>query len=131
MSTIKNKITIWFFLHNLIFLRSDSKSYSLTSSALSYQYDFYFIILWMHYTLSISVFRRNEVNSYCNWIFHVSDFLRLFMVSFKYGLLSSSVPWSTGFYFYHHYFHIRCNCTCKCYLLLLVCKNLLLAQKGS
>ena len=38
---------------------------------------------WLHYMLP----RWNKVNSYCLFNFHVSDFLRLFMVSFIYGLV--------------------------------------------
>ena len=63
-----------------------------------------------------------------NWIFHVSDFLRLFIMSFKY-ILQRIV-----FYLYRRYFHIQYNCCSKNYLLLLVYDNFLLllhAQKDS
>ena len=58
-----------------------------------------------------------------NLISYVSDFSRLFMMSFKYDLilLRHSV-----FYFYHGYFHIQCNCSSKNYLLLVIYNNSLL-----
>ena len=48
---------------------------------------FYIITFWMHFLLFIIIYRRNKV--ICNWngISQVSDFLRLFIISFKYGLI--------------------------------------------
>ena len=87
---------------------------------------FYDITLWMNYMLFINDFRRNKVK----WIFHASDFLSLFMMSFKYDLVSSR--YSLGFtgrvYFYHHYFHIRYNPCHKDYPYFLVSNTLTLAQ---
>ena len=37
----------------------------------------------MHYTFFIIICRRHKVNCFCWLIFQVSDFLRLFMMSFK------------------------------------------------
>ena len=48
---------------------------------------FYVITFWMHYLLFIIIYRRNKVICYWNGIFQVSDFLRLFIISFKYGLI--------------------------------------------
>ena len=66
-----------------------------------------------------------------NKVFHVSDFLRLFMISFKYDLISLKCSLIDKFYFCYHSFHIRHNCYYKNLSLLLVHNNLLiLAQKG-
>ena len=50
-------------------------------------HEFYVITLWINYRLLITVFRRNKLIAIVNWIFHISDFLRSFMMSFKYGLI--------------------------------------------
>ena len=54
----------------------------------------------------------------------MSDFLRLFMISFKYGLILSSILQLIVFYFYLHYFHIQYICYSKIFLLLVVYNNL-------
>ena len=69
---------------------------------------------------------RNVICYIVNWIFHVSDFLRFFMMAFKYGLVLLRY-FSTARDFYHHYFYIQYNCYSKnCYLVLLVYCNFLL-----
>ena len=52
-----------------------------------------------------------------NWIHNVSKFLRWFIMSFKYGLISLGYSWidKVLFYLYHHYFHLRYNCYDKYY----------------
>ena len=51
--------------------------------------DFYVITFSMHYTLLTIFFRRNKVNCYrwFDWIFHVSDYLKSFMIYFDYDLI--------------------------------------------
>ena len=43
------------------------------------------------------------------WIFHISDFLRLFMISFKYGVILVNIFQLIVLYFYNCYFHIQYN----------------------
>ena len=54
----------------------------------SFNHNFYIITLWTHYTLLINVFRRMKLIAILNCIFYVSDILRIFMMSFKYSLIS-------------------------------------------
>ena len=51
-------------------------------------HDFYVITFWMHACSSSLSIEETKLFAVVNWIFHMSDFLRLFMVSFKYGLIS-------------------------------------------
>ena len=62
------------------------------------------------------------------WIFHVSDYLRSFMISFEY-LLYNVIKINYQlmvFYLYHCYFYIQYNCYSKSCIILLGCNNLLL-----
>ena len=80
-----------------------------------------------------------ELISIVNWIFHLSDFLRSFMISFKYDLILLKYSLTNSVLFYHRYFHIHYNCYSKNYfllllltlnyLLLLVYNNILHGQK--
>ena len=78
-----SSIVIFFYL----FL-SDTKSFFVTSSASS-------LIMISLLSLSECIKRswlswsleKIKLIAIVNWIFHVSDFLRLFMISFKYGLI--------------------------------------------
>ena len=56
-----------------------------------------------------------------NWIFHVSDFLRLLIMSFKYGLILTYSS-TESVLFLSRYFHVQYNCYSKNYSLLLVLK---------
>ena len=83
---------------------SDSKSSSTTSSASS------FIIISMSpvfecisYSSSLSSLEETKLIASINWIFYVSDFLRSFMISYKYGLILLRYS-STDSVFYDHYF---------------------------
>ena len=112
-----NKIIIIYrcFQHNLISMEECFTNFFDNFVCFMINYGFYFVTVLMHYTIFISVFRRSKVN--CNnWIFYVSDFLRLFK-SFKYGLISSkySLIWLIGFCFYYPYFHIWYNYCYKNY----------------
>ena len=50
-------------------------------------HDFYVIPFCMHYMLFIIIIFRRKKKKLLYWIFHVPDFLRLFMVPFKYGVI--------------------------------------------
>ena len=82
-------------------------------------HDFHVITFWIHYTLSSSL-SMEEIKLFAifNWIFHVSPFLRLFVMSFKYGLTLLRYHLTDGFHFYHHYFRTQYNCFSKNFLLL-------------
>ena len=56
-----------------------------------------------------------------NLIFYVPDFLRLFMMSYKYG--QTLLRYSSTNSFHHHYFLSQYNCYSKNYFLLLVYNN--------
>ena len=60
---------------------------------------FYVIILWMHYTLFISVSRRDKANCYGQLYFCVSDFLKLLIVTFKYSSSSAGNSLIAGVFF--------------------------------
>ena len=92
-------------------------------------HDFYVIAISMHYTLLISVFRGGKVNCYSQLNFPCIRVFRHF-ICFRYGLFSSRYSLNDRV-FYHNFSDIQYNCCSKHYLLLLVCNNLFLAQKGS
>ena len=81
--------------------------------------DFYIIIFWMHHKLFL------QLIAIIFLIFHVLDFLRLFLISLKYGLIDSEIDilQLIVFHFYHHYFHIQYNLaqkiTCSCWFVII------------
>ena len=68
---------------------------------------FFVVTFWMHYMLFIITYR--EIIAIANWITHVADFLRLFMISFKCGLILLRYFSTDSVLFPSPYFHIRCN----------------------
>ena len=54
------------------------------------------------------------------WIFYESDFLRLYIISFKYGLNYSRYSLLIGLCVYHYHFCMQYNCCSKNYLFLLM-----------
>ena len=54
---------------------------------LTINHDFYVITFWMCYTLFIVIYGRKKVVCYCYLNFPCVKFLKLFMMSFKYGLI--------------------------------------------
>ena len=54
-----------------------------------------------------------------NWIFHVSNFLRLFIMLLKYGLIYLDFFLLMVFYFHHRYFCIQYNFYSRNYLMYL------------
>ena len=62
-------------------------------------HDSFVITFWLHCKLFIIIFEKIKLIALVNWIFRMSDFLRLFMISFKYGLILFR-------YFFNWYFHI-------------------------
>ena len=75
----------WFFQPNLIPIKKWFKKFFNDFVNFIINHGFYVITIWMYYMLFISVLRTNKVN----WIFYLSEFLRLFMIHFKYGLILS------------------------------------------
>ena len=98
----------------------------------------------MHYTLSPVSLEEIKLISIVNWIYPVPDFLRLFMISFKYSLNSwrcSLIDRALFVIIITFMFNIIIAikitfsywfvvvCFYKIYLILLVCNNLLLLFK--
>ena len=77
INRINDKISIfhWNFQPSLISIKKWFKKFFANFICLIRNHDFCIIILWMHYTLFISVFKRNKVNCHCYQNF---CFLRLF-----------------------------------------------------
>ena len=89
MNTLKDKLTTfhWCFLPNLISKKRWLNDFFNNFICFIINRDLYVITFRMHYTLFITVFRRNKFIAIIKWSFHVSGFLRSFMISFKYGLI--------------------------------------------
>ena len=64
--TIKDKVTTshWCFQSNMTSIKKWCKEVFHNFICVIINHTFYFITLWMHYTLFISVFRRNEIYCY-------------------------------------------------------------------
>ena len=60
------------------------------------------------WSLSLEEIKQNAI---VNWIFHVSDFMRLFMMSFKYGLILLRCSATDTFLLPD--FYIQYNCYAK------------------
>ena len=72
--------------------RADLKSFSMTSSALSLIMSS-MLSLFEFISRSLSVFLEDiKLIVIVNWTFRVSDFLRSFMISFKYVLILLRYP---------------------------------------
>ena len=109
-----DSILLWY-----LFL-SESKSSLITSSASSLIM-ISMLLLFQCITLSSLLFMEEiKLFAIVNWIFQVSDYLRLFMMRFKYDIILSRFLQLIVSYFYHFYFLIQYNCFSKNYLLLLV-----------
>ena len=89
MNTLKDKLTTfhWCFLPNLISKKRWLNDFFNNFICFIINRDLYVITFRMHYTLFITVFRRNKLIAIIKWSFHVSGFLRSFMISFKYSLI--------------------------------------------
>ena len=89
--TIKDKTTTshWCFQSNLKSIKIWFKKFFNNFICSIMNNDFYVITLWINFKLFISSFEETKLTAIVNLIFSVSDFLRLFMMSFKYGLISS------------------------------------------
>ena len=77
----------WSFQSNLIFSISESKSSSIPLSALSLIMIFILSLFECVTRPSLLSLKEIRLIVTANWFFHVSNFLRSFMISFKYGLL--------------------------------------------
>ena len=92
-------------------LRKDTKSFLTTSSALSViMISLLSLFECIMHSSSLSL-EQIKLVAVANWIFHVPDFLRLFMISFKYELIVFLYQW---------YFHIQYICNSRNCLLFLV-----------
>ena len=123
MNTTKYEITTfhWYFQPNLI-SRKWLKKLFYNFIFFIINHHFYAITFWMHYMLSIISLEEIKLIAIANRIFRVSDCLRLFIMSFKYGLISSRYSLPDNILFLSQFL------ITKTYLLLLVCKNILLTQ---
>ena len=132
MNTSKDKITTshWCFQFSLISIKKWLRNF------------FNNFICFINFKLSLFVYitrssswssKDIKLIAIVNWIFHVSDVLRSFMISFKYGLILlrySSID--SVLLLLTFFFRIQYICCSKNYLLLLVCNNLVLpSQKSS
>ena len=105
---------------------SESKSFFSNFICFIINHDVYVITFLMYYTLSNIIYLRNKVKvAIVNSIFHVSEFLKLFIMSFKYDIIILRYLQVIVFYYYHCCFHIQYNFYSKNYLLLLVHNNVL------
>ena len=111
---------------NYLDILSDLKSFSITSSV-SWSIIISMLSLFeciaRSSSLPIEEFKLFDI---VNWIFLVSNVLRLVIMSFKYGIisLSNSSTESVLFYFYYHHFRIQYHYYSKNYLLLLIYYNI-------
>ena len=89
LNTIKYEVATfhWCFQPNLIPGKKLLEKFFYNLICVIINHDFYAITFWMHYTLFIITFRWHKANCFVNWIFDVSDFLKSFMISCKYGLI--------------------------------------------
>ena len=85
---------------------SELKSSFITSSASSLiMISVLSLFEWITHSSSLSM-EEIKLFAIVNWIFHVSDFLRLFMMSFKYGLILLRYSSTDSVLLYHLNFHI-------------------------
>ena len=83
MSINKDKLSTFYLFFQLIFL-SNSKNSSITSSASSFiRISMLSLFEYISRSSSLSSLEEIKFIVIANQIFHVSDFLRSFMVSFK------------------------------------------------
>ena len=88
--------------------RRYSKSFPITSFAFSLiKISMLLLFECIKLSLSLSLVHIKLV-TIVNWIFHLSDFLELFM-PFKYSLILLDIIQLIIFYFYHNYFHVQYN----------------------
>ena len=92
VNTIKDKITIFYgcFQPNLISKKKLFKKFLDNFICVIINLGFYVITIWMRYTLSSVSLEKMKLIAIVNWVFYVSDFLKLFM-SFKFGFISQGV----------------------------------------
>ena len=79
LSLIEIYFGICFWVNQKVFFITLSASSLIMTSMLNF--------FWMHYMLFVIIFARTKVICYCELNFQVSDFLRLFIMFFKYGLI--------------------------------------------
>ena len=89
LNTIKCEITIfhWNFQPNLIPWKKWFKKFFYNFICLIINHDFDVVIFWIITRSSSLSLKERKLIAIINWIFHASDFLRFFMISFNYGLI--------------------------------------------
>ena len=91
-------------------LRKDTKSFLTTSSALSViMISLLSLFECIMHSSSLSL-EQIKLVAVANWIFHVPDFLRLFMISFKYELKYELIVFLYQWYFHIQYIRNSRNC---------------------
>ena len=122
MNIIDDKITTfhWFQIILISIFFSVNQKVFVTSSALSITMTS--ILFLLEYIRRSSSLYIEEIKLFANvnWISQVSDILRLFIMSFQYGLMFKDILQLILFCFYYCYFRIQYNCYSKNYLLLQV-----------
>ena len=90
LNTIKYEITIfhWSFQPNLISWNKWFKKFFYNFICLIINHDFYVVTVWIITRSSSLSLKERKLIAIINWIFHASNFLRFFMISFNYGLIS-------------------------------------------
>ena len=101
MNIIADKLPTFhqFFLMILVSIKKWLKKIFNSFICFFNNHDSFVITFWLHCKLFIIIFEKIKLIALVNWIFRMSDFLRLFMISFKYGLILFR-------YFFNWYFHI-------------------------
>ena len=89
MNTIKDKITTshWCFQSNLISAKKWSKTFFYIIICIVINHEFCVIIFKCITCSSLFFLEEIKIIVIVDWIFYVQDFLRSFMISFKYGLI--------------------------------------------
>ena len=78
---------LWSFLIIFITIFKWTKKFFHNFICFIINHNFYGFTFWIHYMIFIIICGRTKLFGIVNWILHVSDFLGLFIMSFKYGLI--------------------------------------------
>ena len=81
LTTVHDSKLLWYLILN------ESKSFFVTSSASSFIMIFMLSLFKCIICSSSLSMEETRLIAIASWIFHVSDFLGVFMMSFKYGLI--------------------------------------------
>ena len=89
MNTVKDKIATyhWCFQPSLISIKKWFKKLFNNFIWVIINHEFYVIIIRSISYFSIMSLEERKLIAIVNWIFHITDLLRLFIMSFKHGLI--------------------------------------------